>query len=58
MSGRQFVGASVIETALRTCEYFLSVLDHCDIDVSVDTPPSVLAQQWADFLHDYYMVAQ
>lgn len=52
------VGASVIEMALQTCEHFLSVLDHCDIDVSVETPPSVLAQQWAEFLQDYYMVAQ
>lgn len=56
--GRQFVGAAMIETALQTCEQFLSVLDHCDIDVSVETPPTALAQQWAEFLHDYYMVAQ
>lgn len=58
VSGLHTVGASVIETALQTCEHFLSVLDHCDIDVSVDTPPSALAQHWAEFLHDYYMVAQ
>lgn len=57
-TGHQFVGAAMIETALQTCEQFLSVLDHCDIDVSVETPPTALAQQWAEFLHDYYMVAQ
>lgn len=58
MSGGQFVGAAVVETALHTCEQFLSVLDHCDIDVSEETPPGALVQQWAEFLHDYYMVVQ
>lgn len=58
VSGCQFVSAAVVEMALNTCEQFLSVLDHCDIDVSEETPPGALAQHWAQFLHDYYMVAQ
>lgn len=56
--GHRFVGAGMIEMALQTCEQFLGVLDHCDIDVSTETPPTVLEQQWAEFLHDYYMVVQ
>lgn len=44
--------------ALQTCEQFLGVLDHCDIDVNAETPLTVLEQQWAEFLHDYYMVVQ
>lgn len=52
------VGLGVIDTALQVCQEFLSVLEHGDIDVTVETPPSVEEQQWAEFLRDYYMVVQ
>ncbi|KAM7401987.1 hypothetical protein PAMP_017264 [Pampus punctatissimus] len=50
------VGPGVIDTALQVCQEFLSVLEHGDIDVTVETPPLVEEQQWAEFLRDYYMV--
>ncbi|XP_074489166.1 tubulin monoglycylase TTLL3 isoform X1 [Sebastes fasciatus] len=52
----QFVGPGMIDTALHVCQEFLSVLEHGDIDVTVETRPSVEEQQWAEFLQDYYMV--
>ncbi|XP_070692929.1 tubulin monoglycylase TTLL3 [Pempheris klunzingeri] len=53
---RRFVGAGMIDVALRVCQDFLSVLEHGDIDLTVETPPSVEEQQWTEFLQDYYMV--
>ena len=52
------VGPEMIDTALHVCEDYLSVLEHGDIDVSVQTPPTVEEQQWAEFLQDYYKVVQ
>lgn len=52
------VGPEMIDTALHACQEFLSVLEHGDIDVTVETPPAVEEQQWAEFLQDYYMVVQ
>ncbi|XP_044037991.1 tubulin monoglycylase TTLL3 isoform X2 [Siniperca chuatsi] len=52
----RFVGPGMIEVALHVCQEFLCVLEHSDIDVTVETPPSVEEQQWAEFLQDYYMV--
>lgn len=54
----RFVGPGIIDTALRVCQEFLSVLEHSDIDITVETPPSVEEKQWAEFLQDYYMVVQ
>lgn len=54
----RFVGPAMIDMALHVCQEFLSVLEHVDIDVTVETPPSVEEQQWAEFLQDYYMVVQ
>ncbi|XP_029288662.1 tubulin monoglycylase TTLL3 [Cottoperca gobio] len=52
----RFVGPEMIDKALNVCQEFLSVLEHGDIDVTAETPPSVKEQQWAEFLQDYYMV--
>lgn len=54
----QFVGPGLIDMALHVCEEFLSVLEHSDIDVTVETHPTVEEQQWAEFLQDYYLVVQ
>ncbi|XP_023279269.1 tubulin monoglycylase TTLL3-like [Seriola lalandi dorsalis] len=54
--GHRFVGPEMINTALYVCQKFLSVLEHGDIDVTVETPPAVEEQQWTEFLQDYYMV--
>uniref|UniRef100_A0A3B4WKE0 Tubulin tyrosine ligase-like family, member 3 n=1 Tax=Seriola lalandi dorsalis TaxID=1841481 RepID=A0A3B4WKE0_SERLL len=50
------VSEKMINTALYVCQKFLSVLEHGDIDVTVETPPAVEEQQWTEFLQDYYMV--
>lgn len=54
----QIIGPGMIDIALHVCREFLSVLEHGDIDVTVETPPSVEEQQWEEFLQDYYRVVQ
>ncbi|KAG7215224.1 hypothetical protein INR49_022684 [Caranx melampygus] len=49
------VGPEIINTALHVCQEFLSGLEHGDIDVAAEAPAAVDEQQWAEFLHDYYM---
>lgn len=51
----QFISAGVIDTALRVCQQYLSVLEHCDIDVTIETPQD---ENWGAFLQDYYKVVQ
>ncbi|XP_040059661.1 tubulin monoglycylase TTLL3 isoform X1 [Gasterosteus aculeatus] len=52
----RFVGPELIDTALHVCQEFLNILDHRDIDVTVETSASVEEQHWVEFLQDYYMV--
>lgn len=54
----QIIGPGMIDIALHVCREFLSVLEHGDIDVTVETPPSVEEPQWEEFLQDYYRVVQ
>ncbi|XP_034546775.1 tubulin monoglycylase TTLL3 isoform X2 [Notolabrus celidotus] len=55
-SHQQFVAPGIIDLAVHVCQDFLSVLEHSDIDVTVETPPSVEEGQWAKFMEDYYKV--
>lgn len=48
----------MIDKALHVCQEFLNSLDHIDIDVTMETPPSLTEQQLAKFMHDYYLVVQ
>ncbi|XP_077460075.1 tubulin monoglycylase TTLL3-like isoform X2 [Stigmatopora argus] len=50
------VSAGVINTALQGCQEYLSVLEHSDIDVALETFPIVEEHQWNQFLQMYYMV--
>ncbi|XP_064154543.1 tubulin monoglycylase TTLL3-like isoform X1 [Anguilla rostrata] len=50
------VGSGIIDSALLVCQDFLDTLEHNDIDISMETPPSLTEQQWAEFLHSYYMI--
>ncbi|XP_056129470.1 tubulin monoglycylase TTLL3 [Lampris incognitus] len=50
------VGPVMIDRALHVCQEFLSRLEHSDIDVSMETPPALTEQQWAEFLQDYGLV--
>ncbi|TNM89014.1 hypothetical protein fugu_005268 [Takifugu bimaculatus] len=49
----QFISAGVIDAALRVCQQYLSVLEHCDIDITIEMPRDV---NWGAFLQDYYKV--
>ncbi|XP_062853999.1 tubulin monoglycylase TTLL3 [Trichomycterus rosablanca] len=53
---QQRVGARLIETALHVCQEYLNSLDHCDIDISLQSPPTLSEQQWEDFIQNYYLV--
>uniref|UniRef100_A0A4W4F602 Tubulin monoglycylase TTLL3-like n=1 Tax=Electrophorus electricus TaxID=8005 RepID=A0A4W4F602_ELEEL len=50
------VGAGLIDTALHVCQEYLNSLDHRDIDIALETPPTLSDQQWEDFIHSYYLV--
>lgn len=50
--------AETIDVALQACQKFLSDLEHCDIDVTIETSPTVEERRWAEFLQDYYKVVQ
>ncbi|XP_061584580.1 tubulin monoglycylase TTLL3 [Cololabis saira] len=53
----QFVGPEIIDRALQVSQEFLSILRHCDIDVTEEACPSLGEEQWDEFLQDYYKVA-
>ncbi|KAL0978304.1 hypothetical protein UPYG_G00168660 [Umbra pygmaea] len=52
----RLVGPGMIDGALHICQELLNSLNHSDIDVPMDTPPSFTEEQWASFLHDFYLV--
>uniref|UniRef100_A0A8C7CLI7 Tubulin tyrosine ligase like 3 n=1 Tax=Oncorhynchus kisutch TaxID=8019 RepID=A0A8C7CLI7_ONCKI len=52
----RLVSPRMIDRALHVCQEFLNSLDHSDIDVTMETPPSLTEQQWVKFMHDYYLV--
>lgn len=54
----RLVSPRMIDKALHVCQEFLNSLDHIDIDVTMETPPSLTEQQWVKFMHDYYLVVQ
>ncbi|XP_058258450.1 tubulin monoglycylase TTLL3 [Hemibagrus wyckioides] len=53
---KQRIGVGLIETALRVCQEYLNSLEHCDIDIALEAPPTLSEQQWTNFLHSYYLV--
>ncbi|CAM4626620.1 unnamed protein product [Leuciscus chuanchicus] len=52
----QRVGTSLIDNALRVCQEYLNSLEHCDIDITLETTPTLSEQQWKVFLKNYYLV--
>ncbi|XP_062400960.1 tubulin monoglycylase TTLL3 [Sardina pilchardus] len=50
------VSPRIIESALQVCKDFLDSLEHNDIDISMETPPTLTDQQWSEFIHNYYLV--
>ncbi|XP_076870682.1 tubulin monoglycylase TTLL3 [Brachyhypopomus gauderio] len=56
LQASQRVGAGLIDTALHVCQEYLNSLEHCDIDVALETPPALSVQEWDDFIRNYYLV--
>lgn len=54
----QRVGVSLIDNALHVCQEYLNSLEHCDIDVTLQTVPNLSEEQWKVFLQNYYLVIQ
>lgn len=52
------VSPRIIESALQVCKDFLDSLEHNDIDISMETPPTLTDQEWSEFIHNYYLVVQ
>ncbi|TRY55019.1 hypothetical protein DNTS_020756, partial [Danionella cerebrum] len=50
------IAASLIDTALRVCLEYLNSLEHSDIDISLETSPSVPEHDWKMFLQNYHSV--
>ncbi|KAJ8395752.1 hypothetical protein AAFF_G00029890 [Aldrovandia affinis] len=50
------VSSRIIQSALRVCQQFMESLEHSDIDVAMETSPTLTEQEWAEFIHDYYRV--
>ncbi|XP_035242736.1 tubulin monoglycylase TTLL3-like isoform X2 [Anguilla anguilla] len=50
------VSSTVIQRALRVCQAFMDSLDHSDIDVAMETSPTLTEQEWGEFIHNYYRV--
>lgn len=48
----------MIDSALKVCQDFLDSLEHNDIDIALETPPSLTEQEWLEFIHNYYLVVQ
>ncbi|KAJ8258639.1 hypothetical protein COCON_G00176510 [Conger conger] len=50
------VPSSVIQRALCVCQEFMDSLEHSDIDVAMETSPTLTQQEWDEFIHNYYRV--
>ncbi|KAM6980768.1 tubulin monoglycylase TTLL3 [Aplochiton taeniatus] len=55
-AGHRVLGPGMIDRALSVCQDYINDLEHGDIDVAMETNPSMTEQQWADFMQNYYLV--
>ncbi|XP_066520623.1 tubulin monoglycylase TTLL3-like isoform X2 [Hoplias malabaricus] len=49
------VPSRLIGSALQVCQEYLDSFEHNDIDIALDSPPTLTNQQWSEFLHNYYL---
>lgn len=54
----QRVETSIIDNALHVCQEYLNSVEHCDIDITLETIPTLSEDQWKVFLRNYYLVIQ
>ncbi|XP_061640650.1 tubulin monoglycylase TTLL3-like isoform X1 [Phyllopteryx taeniolatus] len=47
--------SKMISTALKVCQDFLESLEHVDIDTSLETTPSLVKEEWGEFIGSYYL---
>ncbi|XP_036956143.1 tubulin monoglycylase TTLL3-like isoform X2 [Acanthopagrus latus] len=48
--------SKMIDSALKVCQDFLESLEHRDIDKSLETPPTLTKEEWAEFIDSYYLL--
>ncbi|KAI4901460.1 hypothetical protein NFI96_014937 [Prochilodus magdalenae] len=49
------VPSRMIDSALQVCRDYLDSFEHNDIDVALDSTPTLTDQQWSEFMHNYYL---
>ncbi|XP_036425562.1 tubulin monoglycylase TTLL3-like [Colossoma macropomum] len=50
------VPSRMIDSALQVCWDYLDSFEHSDIDIALDSTPTLTDQQWSEFIHNYYLV--
>ncbi|XP_072539216.1 tubulin monoglycylase TTLL3-like [Salminus brasiliensis] len=45
----------MIDSALQVCKDYLDSFEHNDIDIALDSKPTLTDQQWSEFMHNYYL---
>ncbi|XP_030274823.1 tubulin monoglycylase TTLL3-like isoform X3 [Sparus aurata] len=48
--------SKMIDSALKVCQDFMESLEHRDIDKSLETPPTLTKEEWAEFIDSYHLV--
>ncbi|XP_076870474.1 tubulin monoglycylase TTLL3-like isoform X2 [Brachyhypopomus gauderio] len=49
------VPSRMVHSAIEVCQDYLDSFDHSDLDISLDSTPTLSDQQWSEFLHNYYL---
>lgn len=52
------VPSRMIDSALQVCQDYLDSFEHSDIDIALDSVPTLTEQQWSEFMHNYYLAVQ
>lgn len=52
------VHSQIIDSALKVCQEFLDSREHRDIDICLETPPTLTKEEWAEFIDSYSLVVR
>ncbi|XP_077948490.1 tubulin monoglycylase TTLL3 isoform X3 [Gasterosteus aculeatus] len=47
--------SQMLDSALKVCHEFLESLEHRDIDIRSETPPTLTKEEWTEFINGYYL---
>lgn len=50
--------SQMLDSALKVCHEFLESLEHRDIDIRSETPPTLTKEEWTEFINGYYLAVQ